>query len=87
MRIFCFMELLSSIAGKHSGAGDVEHEKNRGLVISTTAPSHALNPRLSTPKQFLPALRLRDVLSAFHNDPGQMIALPKLLHQPVNERG
>lgn len=81
------MELLSSIAGKHSGAGDVEHEKNRGLVISTTAPSHALNPRLSTPKQFLPALRLRDVLSAFHNDPGQMIALPKLLHQPVNERG
>ena len=89
MRIFCFIELLSSIAGKHSGAGDGEHEKNTGLVTSTTAHSHALNPRLSALKRLFPALSLvcsRDALLPF-NDYPERIALPKLLHQPVKERG
>lgn len=33
------MELLSSVAGKHSNAGDGEHEKNLGLVASITGHS------------------------------------------------
>lgn len=78
MRIFCFIELHSSIAGKHSSAGDGEHEKNTGLVTSTTAQSHASNLRLSTPKHLFPALSLvcsRDGLSPFNHYPEQ-IALP-----------
>jgi len=85
MRIFSFLEVLSSVAGEHSSTGDGECEKSRGLVASTTARSHAWNPRPSVPKHTLPALDLvcsRDALLPFNACPEQTV-LPKLLHQPV----